>query len=155
MSSRLIPRAALESDNTAALIQFIRQGYETLTRDGARHAFNIIFASGKGDHKRTSVHPIWYESLWLVLYTGRQPHVIGEENPHNVGTLKLLFCTYCPGSWDTTSPQRVGDAVFKNLHDVLEPLRELTPGSGGYVNEVSLLNWLILYFQLLRGANFG
>lgn len=103
LASRLISRSALsKAVDTAPLIHSIRQGYETSKRDGVRHTFYIIFApptrpelkqSGKVNATKTSLHPIWYESLWLVLYTGasrRARTLVIIRNDHLSPNLRTL-----------------------------------------------------------------
>lgn len=144
LSSRLIPRSSLSlsptldtTENTLPIVKAIRSGLEISHQAGKRHTFYIIFAPPTttkvrldldARRRKTSVNPVWYDSLWLVLYTGGFDYMKSSSSSIN----RFLLS----GSWDVNDDPSISHAVFKNVHYAMNPLRALTSESGAYFNEV-------------------
>jgi hypothetical protein len=77
ISSRLIPRSHFTSKNVPKLVDAIQAGQKIMLDAGADVTFQVISAPptkrGTYNAPNTSINPIWYESLWHVVYGGESP----------------------------------------------------------------------------------
>lgn len=109
ISSRLIPRHYFEND-PAGLAKAIRQGQDQAGIESAVLPVQVLIAppvkvrnSGK-----TSINPIWYDSLWHVI---------------------------CTGGWGSDTPARLQAAETTAVHNAADVLRKYAPDGGAYQNE--------------------
>lgn len=105
----------------------VQKGQEILLGGSKTNAtFEIIFAPPThfdAPNLDTSIHPMWYESYWHVIYAGQfRDSIYLCSVPFN----QLIVSLVSLGSWD----QR------EAVHNAAGPLRTLTPGGGAYQNEV-------------------
>jgi len=77
LSSRLVPRSYFTRKQAPKLVDAVQAGQKIMLDAGTDLTFQIIFAppSKRGTHnaRHTSINPIWYESLWHVIYAGEPP----------------------------------------------------------------------------------
>lgn len=72
LSSRLIPRQAFTNATAPKLLDAVSKGLNSLVNKGISSSYQIILAppSRVNNSQMTSVNPIWYDSLWHVIYAG-------------------------------------------------------------------------------------
>ena len=77
LSSRLIPRHYFEND-PAGVAKAILNGQDILSTVGSNSVGLIITSPSNTKYTgKTSVNPVWYESLWQVVY-GSKPIILDE-----------------------------------------------------------------------------
>lgn len=108
LGGRLIPRSVIEGNNDAVIVA-MRNITETPPFYVAANALSVGQTPGRSPVASNAVLPAWRNALLTVLV---------------------------PGPWDFSVPRAVEEASEKLLTDSLIPkLRDLTPGSGTYLNE--------------------
>ena len=74
MSSRLVPRSYFTPKKAPGLVDAIQAGQKILLDAGTDPNFYIVFAPptkrGTFNAPHTSINPVWYESLWHVVFAG-------------------------------------------------------------------------------------
>jgi hypothetical protein len=77
------------------------------------------------DNSKTGVNPAYRGSLWEVVFAG---------------------------GWTQGIPQAIQIGIEQKVHESMDPLREITPGGGCYVNEADYLedDWQTAFF----GTNY-
>ncbi|KAI0258817.1 hypothetical protein BC834DRAFT_834569 [Gloeopeniophorella convolvens] len=111
-SSRLIPRHYFEND-AAGLARAIRKGQELLGAQAQTQQIQILADTPAPAFKRdvTAVTPVWYSSLWHVIYTTAWP------NDASVAQQRQLY---------------------SNVHQAAQVLRDYAPDGGAYGNEADV-----------------
>ncbi|KAF7979249.1 hypothetical protein HWV62_42914, partial [Athelia sp. TMB] len=111
-SSRLIPRHYFEKD-PKGLTSAIQEGQLKLGSEAASQPVQILMDSPapKFNLGKTSVTPVWYTTLWHVVYTVE---------------------------WNTTTPVASQRAVVKSVHDAAGVLRAYAPDGAAYPNEADI-----------------
>ncbi|KZP23477.1 FAD-binding domain-containing protein [Athelia psychrophila] len=111
-SSRMIPRHYFE-DDPHGLTRAIQKGQLLLGAQAASQPVQILMDSPAPRHDvgKTSVTPLWYSSLWHVVYTV---------------------------AWDTTTPLAGQKSVVKAAHDAADVLRVYAPDGAAYGNEADI-----------------
>ncbi|KZP23529.1 FAD-binding domain-containing protein [Athelia psychrophila] len=111
-SSRLIPRHYFEND-TQGLTSAIQNGQLALGAEAASQPIQILMDSPAPalNVGNTSVTPVWYSSLWHVVYTV---------------------------AWNTTTPLASQKSVVKAVHDAADVLRAYAPDGAAYPNEADI-----------------
>lgn len=122
-SSRLIPKRSFHGDNQQRLSSALHNIIKTAQgQDVPASSTLLIYAVAPSLYSRTmpetdlpggpgasSVSPAWRHGLWHVIFTRQFD-----------GT--------------TTDPSTVQE-IWQTTHEIMNPLRELTPGGGAYQNE--------------------
>lgn len=79
LSSRLIPRSYFTPEQVPKLVDAILAGQQILTDAGTYGSFGVLLVppAKQGTHNapHTSINPVWYDSLWHVVYGGKSPVV--------------------------------------------------------------------------------
>jgi hypothetical protein len=92
LSSRLIPRHYFEND-PAGVAKAILDGQDILSTVGPNYlqSMSLAFTSPSNTKYtgKTSVNPIWYESLWQVYYGGKP--IIHDELCFDEHSKAFLF----------------------------------------------------------------
>jgi len=111
-SSRLIPRHYFESD-PAGLTNAIQKGQAILGAEATSQPVQILMDSPAPKYNlgKTSVTPVWYSSLWHVVYTVE---------------------------WNTTTPVAGQRAVVQAVHNAANVLRAYAPDGAAYPNEADI-----------------
>ncbi|PYH42493.1 FAD binding domain-containing protein [Aspergillus saccharolyticus JOP 1030-1] len=130
VASRLIPRDLFESsgsvtDLVTAVLEGVRLSNSLISEEYALTQVIMTTPVNVQNGNTTSVHPAWRSALWHVLMTGGWFDVRSSANQTALGERWL---------------------------DTVQPLKDLTPGGGCYVNEGSYLEpeWEQTFF----GANY-
>ncbi|KAI0869257.1 FAD binding domain-containing protein [Hypoxylon argillaceum] len=129
LSTRLIPREVFASPSTVdELVDGVMQGIAT-----ARSLLNLTGTqivpetpvTNLDSSQSTSVHPAWRTALWHVIHVGEWLEPLEDD-----------------------VMQRTTQGFLK----LIEPLKELSPGGGAYLNEANYLepDWQQTYF----GSNY-
>ncbi|KAK4503683.1 hypothetical protein PRZ48_004598 [Zasmidium cellare] len=113
LSSRLVPvdnfRGAQNQQSLFNAIAPIMNAFGPLATKPLFMCFTTPYGYDGGDDAKTSsVTPAWRDSLW---------HIIALDE------------------WDPNEDEATIEAEFKKTHDVIQPLINITPGSGAYQNE--------------------
>ncbi|CZR67436.1 uncharacterized protein PAC_17335 [Phialocephala subalpina] len=130
LASRLMPRDLFETpEGVESLVDGVIHGIET-----ARSLLNLTATqvvletplSNPDTSHTTSALPAWRSALWHVIHVGE---------------------------WDAPLSPSVQESVTTGFLEMLEPLKELTPGGGAYFNEAHWgeKEWEETFF----GANYG
>ncbi|KZP23499.1 FAD-binding domain-containing protein [Athelia psychrophila] len=111
-SSRLIPRHYFE-DDSQGLTSAIQKGQLALGAEAASQPIQILMDSPAPGLNlgKTSVTPVWYSSLWHVVYTV---------------------------AWNTTTPLASQKSVVKAVHNAADVLRIYAPDGAAYPNEADI-----------------
>ncbi|KAF2839602.1 FAD-binding domain-containing protein [Patellaria atrata CBS 101060] len=126
-SGRLISRTLFEGDQTDTLVEALLDGMTVASKVPMEAQ---IFSSTPANHpdsgRKTSVHPAWRTSLWTMYWA----------------------TAYFKG---TTQAQH--DALWSGVRAAMQPVRDITPGSGCYINEGDYgePDWQQTYY----GDNYG
>ncbi|KAG9076360.1 hypothetical protein FS749_011882 [Ceratobasidium sp. UAMH 11750] len=108
-SSRLVPETLFTPENSSALLNATLQ---TLELSGGRAGFYMTTPySYPAEPNATSVTPAWRGAVWHVI--------------HSI-------------VWDWDASADMAKKGYESVHNVMEPLRALTPGGGAYMNEADL-----------------
>lgn len=104
---------------------------------GVPAGFQIILAPPTrfNNSEKTSINPVWYDSLWHVIFAGASTCHSG----HSVSVSSLLSIHGIPGflaSYEVPAVAGVAVHYTKTLTDAAQPLRDATPDGGAYQNEV-------------------
>jgi hypothetical protein len=112
VSSRLIPRSSFTPQGIPKIVNAVREGLDVFTATKIPATYQIIFAppTKVKNTGKTSINPIWYDSLWHLLYGA---------------------------GWDFPTTAGVPAHYFETITNAAQPIRDVTPGSGAYQNEVS------------------
>src|ERR1700733_4623190 len=82
LSSRLIPRSYFTPKHAPKLVEAIQAGQKILLDAGANTTLTISFSPptkrGTYNAPHTSINPVWYESLWHVIYGGESPVIMRQ-----------------------------------------------------------------------------
>lgn len=115
LSSRLLPRQLFSQAETIdSLVNAVMLGIEkgaSLLDSVGRTATQVVYetpVSNPDTEKKTSALPAWRDALWHVI---------------NVG------------EWEAPLSSSVLQEATVGFLDMLEPMKELTPGGGAYLNE--------------------
>ncbi|OIW24603.1 FAD binding domain-containing protein [Coniochaeta ligniaria NRRL 30616] len=130
LASRLIPRKVFASpEGIDALVSGVLQGIATsrslLNLTGTQVVLETP-VSNPDRNQTASAHPAWRDSLWHVIHVGE---------------------------WYTPLEAGHAQAVAAEFLKMLDPLKELSPGGGAYLNEAHWgePDWQATYF----GAFYG
>jgi hypothetical protein len=92
LSSRLVPRSYFTPKKAPGLVDAIQAGQKILLDAGTDPIFSIVFAPptkrGTYNAHHTSINPVWYESLWHVIYAGEPPLIVDSDRR------KLMFVMF-------------------------------------------------------------
>lgn len=108
----MIPRHYFEND-PQGLASAIRTGHAALGAEAEIEPAIIIMDSPapKFNLGKTSVTPVWYNSLWHVVYAV---------------------------AWNTSTPVAGQKAKVKAVHDAANALRAFAPDGAAYANEADV-----------------
>lgn len=130
LSSRLIPRKVFEQTGTRDyLVDRIIEGMVTASNLGMnRTGAQVVLESpltNPDSNNTTSVIPAWRDAIWHVIYVGE---------------------------WHEPLTPNVQKSAAQGLLDIVEPLKQLSPGGGAYLNEAHYLEpeWQETFF----GVNY-
>jgi hypothetical protein len=132
LGSRLIPKSLLNNVTASRQVAEILANATNIDIAGQKFIGGMLaclVAGGKPSKIPSipnSVHPAWRDAVWHMMVI----HVFEEG-----------------------SPKSLIDALFEAVTRSIEPLRELTPGGGAYMNEADARapNWKEDFF----GENYG
>ncbi|OJJ01862.1 hypothetical protein ASPVEDRAFT_887269 [Aspergillus versicolor CBS 583.65] len=117
VASRLIPESLFESNNNLsdlinAFIEGVQLSNKLIPDDGALAQVIMTTPVNVQNGNTTSVNPAWRDALWHTIMTGGWPTKLAQEQEAKLQE-----------AWLGT----------------VQPLKELTPGGGSYVNEAHYL----------------
>lgn len=113
LTSRLVPKHYLKND-PIDVADTIERGLEYFP-EGADLRLTVLFTPPATipNTGKTSIHPVWYDSLWHVIFSAR---------------------------WTSTTSESDTQSIVDAVYNAGQVLRKFTPDSGAYLNEVRLLS---------------
>jgi hypothetical protein len=130
LASRLIPRNLFATPETIdSLVTAVLSGLEKARTLLPLTATQVVLetpVTNLDSNHQTSALPAWRDALWSVIHVGE---------------------------WEIPLAPAVHEKVNSGFLEMLEPLKELTPGGGAYFNEAHYgePDWEDTFF----GANYG
>ncbi|KAG8679780.1 hypothetical protein FRC11_003305, partial [Ceratobasidium sp. 423] len=110
-SSRLIPQSVFSPSNASALLTAMLQSWSTADNIGYYMTTPFSYQVPSSERGKTSVTPAWRGAVWHVFATA---------------------------SWDWDAGADEAARAYVKANSAMNPLRNITPGSGAYQNEADV-----------------